>query len=282
MPRLCRVFLTEAKLCKVRVVKLITLTTDFGMQDWFVGTMKGVIARIAPRARVIDLVHDLPPGNISAGAFALAASCPFFPKNTIHVAVVDPGVGSSRRALAVRTDKFFFVGPDNGILSLVLKGKTIRALHSLENDKYFLQPISHTFHGRDIFSSVAAHLSRGVPIQKLGPEIKGYTKLDIPDVKRSRNGWEGEVIYFDRFGNAVTNLPIDLARAKPEATCLVSSRRRWIFPVKPFYQSVPPKSAVAVCGSTGYLELALNGGSAQEQYKLELGTRVALREVESK
>ena len=155
---------------------------------------------------MVDLTHDLPPGDIRGGAFALAASHRFFPKGTIHVAVVDPGVGSRRRAIAVQTAKGVFVGPDNGVLSWALAKEKVRAIHALENEAYFLQPVSRTFHGRDIFAPVAAHLSRGVPIQKLGPALKDFVRLDWPEPRVRRGGFEGEVVYIDRFGNAITNL----------------------------------------------------------------------------
>src|ERR1017187_249251 len=134
--------------------------------------MKGVFASLAPTTRVIDLTHDLPPGDIRGGAFALAASHRFFPKGTVHVVVVDPGVGSARKAIAVQTSKAVFVGPDNGVLSWALAKEKIRAISALENEAYFLQPVSRTFHGRDVFAPVAAHLSRGVRIQKFGPALK--------------------------------------------------------------------------------------------------------------
>src|ERR1035438_8008953 len=147
-------------------MSVLTLTTDFGTHDWFVGTMKGVIASIAPAANVIDLTHDLPPGEIRGGAFALAASHRFFPKGSIHVAVVDPGVGSRRKALAVQTAK-------------------------------------SPFRGRDVFASVAAHLSRGVPIKKFGPALKDFVRLPWPRPRLRRGGVEGEVVYIDHFGNAI-------------------------------------------------------------------------------
>src|ERR1017187_2919149 len=187
-------------------MSVLTLTTDFGTSDWFVGTMKGVIASIAPAANVIDLTHDLPPDDIRGGAFALAASHRFFPKGSIHVAVVDPGVGSRRKAIAVQTAKSLFVGPDNGVLSWALAKEKIGAIHALENEAYFLQPVSQTFHGRDVFAPVADPLSRGVPIHKFGPALKGVVRVSWSELRMRRGGLEGEVVYIDRFGNAITNL----------------------------------------------------------------------------
>src|SRR6266478_233225 len=191
---------------------LITLTTDFGTRDWFAGTMKGVILGIHPRAKVVDLTHEIAPGDIWSGAFALNAACHFFPKGTIHVAVVDPGVGSSRRAITVQTTDYIFVGPDNGVLSWALAKQEIKAVHELENVDYFLPDVSATFHGRDVFAPVAAHLSRGVPVRKLGPRLKDFVRLPWPEVARRPGAITGEVIFIDRFGNAITNIPTAAVR----------------------------------------------------------------------
>jgi S-adenosyl-L-methionine hydrolase (adenosine-forming) len=258
-------------------VSVITLTTDFGTADWFVGTMKGVIAGIAPTANVIDLTHDLPPGDIRGGAFALAASYRFFPKGAIYVAVVDPGIGSARKAIAVQTAKAVFVGPDNGVLSWALAKEEVRAIHALENQAYFLQPVSRTFHGRDVFAPVAAHLSRGVPIRKLGPPLKDFVRLPWPEPRVRRGGFEGEVVYIDRFGNAITNLESGLLEGCGRASCQVYAKRRWTCPLKVFYQAVPPKKPVALVGSSGFLEIAINGDSAENALGLRIGTRVVIR-----
>ena len=260
----------------VRGVSVITLTTDFGTSDWFVGTMKGVIASLAPRTSVVDLTHDLPSGDIRGGAFALAASHRFFPNGTSHVAVVDPGVGSSRKAIAVQTAKGFFVGPDNGVLSWALAKEKLRAIHALENEAYFLKPVSRTFHGRDIFAPVAAHLSRGVPIQKLGPALTDIVRLAWPEPHARRDGFEGEVVYIDRFGNATTNLEGELREGSGRAACEIHAKRRWNCPLRTFYQAVPPGRPVALVGSSGFLEIAVNGSSAAKLLGVRVGTRVVL------
>lgn len=259
-------------------MSVITLTTDFGTADWFVGTMKGVIAGIEPTANVIDLTHDLPPGDIPGGAFALAASHRYFPKGTVHVAVIDPGVGSSRKAIAVQTANGVFIGPDNGVLSWALAKEKVRAIHALENEACFVCPVSQTFHGRDVFAPVAAHLSRGVPIQKLGPALKDFVRLAWPVPRVRRGGIEGEVVYIDRFGNAITNLEARLLRGSDGASCQIYSRRRWNCPLRTFYQAAPPKRPVALVGSSGFLEIAINGGSAEKVLGLRVGTRVVLHE----
>jgi S-adenosylmethionine hydrolase len=258
-------------------VSVITLTTDFGTHDWFVGTLKGVIAGIAPKANIIDLSHDLPPGDIRGGAFALAASCRFFPKGTVHVAVVDPGVGSRRKAIAVQTASGVFVGPDNGVLSWALVNEKAKAVHALENEAYFLKPVSQTFHGRDVFAPVAAHLSRGVPIKKFGPALKDFVRLDWPEPRRQRGGIEGEVVYIDRFGNAITNLESGLLLGSDWASCEVYAKRRRVCPLNTFYQNVALKTPVALVGSSGFLEIAVNGGSAEKLLGVRIGARVVLR-----
>src|SRR3989442_15159550 len=182
-------------------MQLITLATDFGFSDWFVGTMKGVILGIAPRAAIVDITHEIPAGDIRAGAFALRASYRFFPKGTVHVVVVDPGVGSERKAIVVETDNYFFIGPDNGVLSWALAKERIKTIRALENEHYFLHPISGTFHGRDIFAPVAAHLASGVPTRKLGPVSKDFMRLPWPEPKRARNRIEAKIVCIDRFGN---------------------------------------------------------------------------------
>lgn len=256
-------------------MQIITLTTDFGTQDWFVGTMKGVILGIAPRAAIVDITHEIPAGDIRAGAFALAAGCRFFPKGTVHVAVVDPGVGGARKAIAVQTAKYAFVGPDNGVLSWALAKEKIKSVHRLENENYVLHPVSHTFHGRDIFAPVAAHLSRGVPIRNLGPAQKDFVRLSWPNPRVERDRIEGEVVFIDRFGNAITN--IGNAALTMRKRLGVFLRRKRLCAVNDFYQSVPTGQVVAVLGSSGLLEIAVNGGSAAKRFGLKSGSQVIVR-----
>lgn len=284
-------------------VPLITLTTDFGTRDWFVGTMKGVILAIAPRVAIVDLTHEIPPGDIRAGAFTLMASCRFFPKGTIHVAVIDPGVGSARAAIAVQTANYFFVAPNNGVLSWVLAKEKIQAIHALENHAYFLKPVSRTFHGRDIFSPAAAHLSRGVPIGKLGPALKDLLRLPWPEPRHTPDGVQGEIVYLDRFGNAITNIDASAlpslesspssskpgkaskTRTKNELSKLpgyegapwVYLGRKRLCPLAAFYQAVPRGEPVAVLGSSGFLEIAINGGNAAQRLRLRIGDRMCLQ-----
>jgi S-adenosyl-L-methionine hydrolase (adenosine-forming) len=301
-------------------VHTITLTTDFGARDWFAGTMKGVVLGINPRAVIVDLTHEIPPGDIRAGAFALMAACRYFPKGTVHVAVVDPGVGSRRRALAVRTANYLFVGPDNGVLSWALAGEKIKTVRQLENPKYFLETISRTFHGRDIFAPVAAHLSRGLPLERLGRELKDFVHLPWPKptkttatvrwaeaadeppsqsfsapcparedarptnkfkLRRSatqqRGVIDGEIVYIDHFGNAITDIETELLPAGRKVTCEVIGKRKVRCALAEFYGAVPIHSPVAVMGSSGFLEIAVNGGSAAQRFGLKPGDRVIAR-----
>lgn len=257
-------------------MNLITFTTDFGTRDWFVGTMKGVVLGINSRARVVDITHEIPSGDIRAGAFALAASCSFFPKGTIHVAVVDPGVGSTRKGIAVKTRNYVFVGPDNGVLSLAIGKHEIEAIHSLENETYFLKPVSTTFHGRDIFSPVAAHLSRGVQLQKFGPRQSDFVELKWSAPRRLKNGISGEVVYIDKFGNSITNIRGEILGRSPNRVCQVLGKKVIRCPLVDFYQAVPPGKPAAIISSSGFLEIAVNGGSAEKQLGLRLGIRVVV------
>ncbi len=250
----------------------ITLTTDFGTNDWFVGTMKGVIVGISPGATIVEITSQIMPGDIRAGAFALAASFKFFPKGAIHVAVVDPGVGSTRKAIAVQTESYVFIGPDNGLLSWALQHETVQEIRQLENSDYFRTPPSQTFHGRDVFAPAAAHLSLGAKLADFGAEVERFTKLPWPEPQRARRGWRGEILYIDRYGNCVTNLSAQLAAKAAE----VLVRKKGI-PLRNFYQAVGSGKPVALLSSSGFVELAVNGGSAAKQLKLAVGAPVELR-----
>ena len=257
-------------------MRVVTLTTDFGARDWFAGTMKGVVLGMSPRATVVDLTHEVPPGDIHAGAFALMAGCRYFPKGTVHVAVVDPGVGGSRRAIAVQTADYFYVGPDNGVLSWALAHQRIKTVRRLEEPKYFLRTMRRTFHGRDIFAPVAAHLSRGLAIQRLGSEVKDWVRLPWPQPIRSRGMVRGEVIYIDHFGNAITNIESAPDFSTGAIACEVAGRRKMRCALAEFYGAVPANRPVAVFGSSGFLEIAVNGGSAARKYGITPGDDVVL------
>lgn len=253
---------------------VITLTTDFGLSDWFVGSMKGVIAERCEGARVIDLTHGVPAGDIRAGAFALMAGCRSFPRQSVHVAVVDPGVGGDRPALAVDTANAFYVGPDNGVLSWALRNEEVRAIHRLENADYFRDEISATFHGRDVFAPVAAEIANGVPVSHFGPPTNELVELAWPEVIRDEGGLRGVVLYVDRFGNAITNIPHAELGARRGLT--VRRDGDVLCRTAGCYQAVATGEAVAVPGSSGYLEVAVNGGSAGEDLGLAPGAAVTV------
>lgn len=253
----------------------ITLTTDFGYEDWFVGTMKGVIVSRHPETQIIDLNHGVPPGDVRAGAFSLMAGYRFFPAQTIHTTVVDPGVGSNRPAIAVATKDYFFVAPDNGVLSWALRGEEIRSVHRLENTDYFLADISRTFHGRDIFAPIAAAIADGVPISHFGSECQSIEQLDWPDFEIEGDNLHGEVVYIDRFGNAITNLPN--ARIDTSLNLRAHAPFAPACPVVDCYSAVKQGAGAAVPGSSGFLELAVNGGSASEQIGLITGSKVTVQ-----
>jgi S-adenosyl-L-methionine hydrolase (adenosine-forming) len=259
-------------------MSVVTLTTDFGLQDWFVGTMKGVILSTHREAQIIDITHEVPPGNIQTGAFALAASYRFFPKRSIHVAVVDPGVGTDRPAIAVATQNYFFLAPDNGVLSFALAHESIRSIHRLENRKYLGAVMSCTFHGRDVFAPVAAHLAEGTAIQKFGEPLLDYVRLPKQTPRITREYIEGQVVYVDRFGNAITNISerqVEDFGAK--FTGLAIGRRKPLIELGHCYQDVPHGRPLGLVGSTGFLEIAVNGSSAARLFKLRIGSRVRLR-----
>jgi S-adenosylmethionine hydrolase len=261
----------------LKKVSHISLTSDFGIQDWFVGTMKGVIAGINQNARVLDISHDIPAGNIRAGAFALASSYGFFPRGTIHLAIVDPGVGSNRGAIAVKTTKYIFVGPDNGVLSWAAAREKILAIHLLENPKFFLPTVSSTFHGRDVFSPVAAHLSLGIPVEHLGPRCQKLTSIPWPKASSTKNEICGEILYVDRFGNAITNIEHWRFDGPPNRWLREVASGRFVSIVGTHYHAVAAGRPVAVLGSTGFLELAVNAGNAAGELGLREGDKVSVR-----
>lgn len=239
--------------------------------------MKGVILRLAARVKLIDLTHEIAAGDIRAGAFALAASYSFFPRKTVHVAVVDPGVGTARHAIAVQTARYFFVGPDNGVLSTALARERVIAVHRLENPRYWLPEISATFHGRDVFAPVAAHLSLGIAIRNFGPQAKNYVRLDWPNPRVAAGRIQGEVVYVDRFGNAITNIREKTLDALREPGVFVARKR--VCGLAPTYHSVRAGRALAVIGSSGFVEIAVNGASAAKMLKLKAGTCVEIRDT---
>ncbi|MEH2073471.1 MAG: SAM-dependent chlorinase/fluorinase [Nostoc sp.] len=253
----------------------MTFLSDFGDRDTYVGIMKGVIAQINPRLTVIDLTHQIPPQDIAAARFCLMNAYPYFPVGTVHLAVVDPGVGSKRRAIAVEFAQGFLVGPDNGIFSGVLSQSPAMsttgyayAAVELTNLNYWRTPQpSNTFHGRDIFASVAANLANGVHLKQLGQEIDpaSLVKLDIEDCKQTGNGVVGCIQYIDRFGNLASNIPASYVQGK---TWHVQVGGLSI-PGCKTYSDVNLGEAVALVGSHGWVEIAINSGNAHSKLQLD-------------
>lgn len=236
----------------------ITLLTDFGTADGYVGAMHGVIASIAPGAIIDDAGHDLPRGDIPVAAWSLASYWDLFPAGTVHVVVVDPGVGTDRRALAAEADGRYIVAPDNGCISHVaVRAGQFRA-HAIENAGYMRQPVSATFHGRDIFAPVAAHLALGVRLDTFGPELADPVILPLSRPAQTGGAALGAVIHVDRFGNLITNIPEAWARGAIE----VELDGRGVGRLRPAYGAVQPGEPVAVIGSSGFLEIAVRDGSA--------------------
>lgn len=238
--------------------RFIVLLTDFGLKDHYVGVMKGVIAGICPEARVIDLTHEIPPQDVRAGAFVLGVSYRYFPEGSVFVGVVDPGVGTARRGLLLQAGSYYFVGPDNGLFSWVVKKEGCRQAVELTNRRYFRPEISRTFHGRDIFAPVAAHFACGVPLREFGPEIQKLVMLPWPEVKKEGTILKGAVIYVDRFGNLITNITEDMLRL-PVKRILYQGVE---VPFLETYGLAAPGEPLALIGSEGFLEIAVAGGSA--------------------
>jgi S-adenosylmethionine hydrolase len=273
---------------------IITLLTDFGTRDAYVGSMKGVILELNVAAVLVDLSHEVPPQDILAGAFILAEAAPYFPPGTIHLAVVDPGVGTGRRALAVRGRGQYWVGPDNGLLHLAIAKSTDLTIVSLENPAYFRPEVSATFHGRDIYAPVAAHLSLGVDLSQFGHLITDPVPLPCPVPLLTSEKIRGEIIYVDRFGNLISNLPAQALKTWLQGRALYlrlgypkdTGRGYETFRVvkdiilgkiAQTYADMPPGKFLALEGSHGYLEIACNQDSAARRLAMGVGAVLEIR-----
>jgi len=253
---------------------IITLLTDFGAQDYFVGAMKGAILSINPDASIVDITHEIPPHDIRAAAFNLLAVYKDFPAGTVHVAVVDPGVGSARRGIIVKCAGQSFVGPDNGLFSWIREREDdFLAIH-LTNEKFFRHPLSHTFHGRDIFAPVAAAVSNGVDLKEFGPSIDDVIKLESLEPRPIDGGLEATIIHIDRFGNCITSLTREhfAAGAKLAVNGREVSTRREFFADRGSDQN----DLFCIFGSAGFLEIAAQNTSAAEILNARRGDGVIL------
>jgi S-adenosylmethionine hydrolase len=254
-------------------VSITTLTTDFGSGGPYVAAMKGVILSINPAVTLVDVTHDVRPQDVRQGALVLGDVADRFPPETIHVAVVDPGVGTDRAIVYARIGRQNYVAPDNGLLSRVARRAPPAKLVRITEPRYWLQPVSATFHGRDIMAPVAAHLSLGVDPDKLGPPLEKLVMLDWPQPVVSSGKIEGEILDIDSFGNLVTNIEAEMLAAIPEKQqALVDLGEQKTEGIRFTYGDAPPGSLIALVGSSGRLELAVVGGSAAER----LGAQVAM------
>lgn len=260
--------------------KIITLLTDFGTRDAYPGIMKGVIWGIAPDAQIADLTHEVSPQNIMEAALALARAVPYFPAGTVHIAVVDPGVGTARRPVAARIGDAFFVGPDNGLFSPLLDkaektGAAIRIVH-LDRPEYWLRDVSSVFHGRDIFAPVGARLANRTPLEALGTPITDIIRLNIPSPQPVEDGWQGAILHIDHFGNLSTNLSRELL---PQDTCTVRVRFGG-FEIRGLvcaFGDGRPGDLVALTDSSGYLSLCVVNGSAANKLNAAVGDPLEIR-----
>jgi S-adenosylmethionine hydrolase len=263
--------------------RIITLLTDFGSEDYFVGAMKGVILTRSPKSALVDITHAIPPQDVRAAAFTLSRAYPYFPAGSIHLAVVDPGVGSDRRPVLIEAAAHLFVGPDNGLFTLVLEQVTTARIRHLTNTAYFLPNRSSTFHGRDIFAPVAAALAEGVPPENFGPTIQDLVQFEMaPSELMADGSLAGRIIHIDHFGNCVTNLASDRLLS-------LSTTRPFYLQVREFQirklarsyceGAAQPGRPFLICGSAGLLEISIWSSSAAQELKIKVGEPVLLTQL---
>jgi S-adenosylmethionine hydrolase len=254
---------------------VITLTTDFGHLDGYVGAMKGVILSICPQAEIVDISHQIRPQGVQQAAYVLSTAAAYFPAGTVHVVVVDPGVGSERRPVAIQTERATYVGPDNGVFSLALNLDPARRAVHLTESHYHLTPVSATFHGRDIFAPAAAHLACGVALVDMGEVLALSELVELPIVAplpQPGSGWRCQIMHVDRFGNLITNFRL----ASPRQGIKVGVGGRWIEEISCTFSDAAHGELVAYAGSSGYLEIAVREGSAADVLGMGVGDAVEI------
>jgi S-adenosyl-L-methionine hydrolase (adenosine-forming) len=252
---------------------IITLLSDFGLRDHFVGAVKGVLLSLNPELTLVDITHQIPPQDIFTGAFALSQAYAYYPTGTIHFAVVDPGVGTNRKVLAASAGGHFFVAPDNGILTYIIQTHEDFAAYEVTAEHYFHKPVSTTFHGRDIFAPVAGWISRKIELHQFGPRVATPVRLNIPFPKHVKETLlQGMILSVDHFGNLITNLkPSDVTPAFK-----ILAGQREISTLRTTYGAGAPGEVFVVLGSTGYYEIAMKGGSAAATLNLKAGAPIGL------
>ena len=260
---------------------LITLLSDFGLRDPYVAEMKAVILSICPNVTIIDISHEVDKYDVRMGAYTLARAAPFFPEGIIHVAVVDPGVGTERRPIIIESKRGFYVGPDNGLLMLSAIKEGIVHVYEVTNRRYMLRTVSKTFHGRDIFSPAAAHLAKGVKPSEFGPEISDPVVPSFVQPSVHGNEIRGEVVHVDGFGNIVTNVAEEYHKAtgikEGERLSVTLKDNEVIVRLCSAYGDVSVNNPLAVVGSGGFLEVAVNRGSAAQKYDTKAGDKVVIK-----
>ncbi|MCI0513282.1 SAM-dependent chlorinase/fluorinase [candidate division KSB1 bacterium] len=258
--------------------KIITLLTDFGATEAFVGIMKGVILSINPAVQLVDLTHQIPPHQIGIGALQLNRAYRYFPAGTIHVAVVDPGVGSKRSIILVAANAQFFLAPDNGLLQYIFENHGVTTVTKVTNGKYFLPEISQTFHGRDIFAPVAGHLSRGVNPTEFGGRTRTFLRGSTPPLRIEANAIYGQIILIDHFGNLISNIPRSaLPRNVPEQRWRIQLKELEIQGLSPNYADAPQQVPLALWSSWDTLEIAVFQARAATLLGVDLGTAIQIR-----
>ncbi len=258
-------------------VPIVTLLTDFGMRDHYVGAMKGVILRINPTCQVVDITHQIRPQDVMEGAFVLANAFSYFPEGTVHLAVVDPEVGGERHPILIVTERYFFIGPDNGLFSLALRQEKVKEAYTINERRFFLPQISSTFHGRDIFAPVAGHLTLGVPPEKFGRRIDSFKILPLPEPIKRGEVLMGEVIHVDSFGNLITNIDRKtFLQFIQRRSVLIRAGRKTIQGLAKGYWEGKKGEPLALFGSGGFLEIAVREGSAEKRLKMKKGDRIQI------
>ena len=256
---------------------IITLMTDFGGRDAYAGAMKGVILGIHHGSVIVDITHEIPAHDIREAAFSLSGYVRFFPEGSIHMVIVDPGVGGERKPLIVKTERCFLVGPDNGVFTHIYNREKVVQAVEITNKDLMLPHVSSVFHGRDVFAPAAAHLAAGVPLKKFGPPITDLATLHIPSPISARDGLTGQVIHVDRFGNAVTNIDEKAFREREGRKVVIEIDRREIHQMHKAYNEASEGETFALFGSFGLLEIAINKGSAAARHGIKINDQVKVR-----
>jgi S-adenosylmethionine hydrolase len=259
---------------------IVTLLTDFGSRDQYVAAVKGVLLSINPSLNIVDITHEISPQNIKEAGFILASACTYFPEGTLHLAIVDPGVGGERQGLAAATRRYLFVGPDNGLFDWVFAVDPPHQVVVLENPDYQLPQVRATFHGRDIFAPAAGHLSLGIPLEKLGPA--SHYRMHFPgrQILRDQDKLQGEIIHVDRFGNLISNIEILSAGTERNLRDLqVTLATEQVLTGPGTYEEAPPLRPFALIGSSGLLEVSVRNGSAHKVTRCGVGTPVLVRRL---